>query len=83
MNSIKTSFTGLVSSLLATVGFTGLAAMIDPLMQQGRGRISFQNGVKSAEFCTPCNFQSVEFCTPCNFSSVEFCTPCNFAAKAS
>lgn len=68
MNSIKNSFNGLVSSLLATVGFSGLAEKLDPLLQQGRERISFMNGLQSVEFSSVCNFQSVEFSSVCNFA---------------
>jgi len=78
MNSIKNSFTGLASSLLATVGFSRLAEKLDPLMLQGGDRISFMNGIKSVEFTSICNFQSVEFTSICNFQSVEFTSICNF-----
>jgi len=78
MKSIKNSFNGLASSLLAIAGFSRLAEKLDPLMQQGGERISFLNGIKSVEFTSVCNFQSVEFTSVCNFQSVEFTSVCNF-----
>ncbi len=57
MNSIKSSLSGLTSSLFLTAGLTRLAEKTDPMLNQAKNAVSTVHSAESCETCAlPCYF---------------------------